>query len=204
MKRNEHILVVDDDRLIRATLVQGLRSAGFEVSEAGSGEGALAWVTEHQADLALLDMRMSGISGLEVAQHFREKGGPPFMFLSAYGDDATVLAAAEAGALGYLVKPMDVAQVIPAIESALARAAELSKLHKSERQLETALAQNREVSVAVGIIMERFRLNRDAAFDLLRDRARAERRKLLDLADEMVRAAESMSHSPSRDPKRNT
>ena len=105
-----HILVVDDDRLILATLAKGLRQADYGVSEANSGEDALRLASAVKPDLALLDMRMPGMSGIELAQRLTSDE-IPFIFLSAYGDAEIVKQAAEHGALGYLVKPLDVPQI---------------------------------------------------------------------------------------------
>lgn len=189
-----HILLVDDDRLILATLGKGLRRAGYRVSEANSGEEALQLAEERKPDLALLDMRMPGMSGLEVAERFRLTHGTPFLFLSAFGDEDVVGQAAQLGALGYLVKPLDVPQVIPMLEAALARARDIRGLHEKESQLSTALEGGRETSMAVGILMERRGLDRKEAFEALRDDARAQRRRLTDAAADLVDAMETVNH----------
>jgi CheY-like chemotaxis protein len=115
------ILVCDDDRLVLATLVHGLKSAGFDVVEADNGDDAILLARERRPDLALLDMRMNGKTGLDVAAYLRDHVGTPFMFLSAFNDERIVRQAVEFGALAYLVKPLDVRQIVPAVESALAR-----------------------------------------------------------------------------------
>ena len=92
--------------------------------------------------------------------------------------------------MGYLVKPADISQIVPAIEAALARGKELGQLRETEMQLSTALANSRETSIAVGILMEREHLDRHSAFDVLRDYARSQRRKIKDVADELIRAIE--------------
>jgi response regulator NasT len=119
----KHLLIADDDRLVLATLGRGLRAAGYSTREAASGEEALRLAAECAPDLALLDVRMPGVSGLEVARRLAAEGRVPFLFLSAYGDEEIVEQAAEHGALGYLVKPLDVAQVVPALEGLLAKQA---------------------------------------------------------------------------------
>lgn len=193
---NSRILLVDDDRLICATLSEGLRQHGYQVETANSGEQALA-LCEHAApDLAILDMRMSGMSGVETARFLRERTQVPYIFLTAYGDPETVKSAVAEGALGYLVKPTDVGQLIPAVEAALARATDIGSLRQNEQHLQSALAQNREVSIAVGVFMERFRLDREQAFAVLRYQARSQRRKLQELAGEIVQGAESLSLPP--------
>ena len=115
------ILVCDDDRLVLATLVHGLKTAGFDVIEADNGDDAILLARERRPDLALLDMRMNGKTGLDVAAYLRDHVGTPFMFLSAFNDERIVRQAVEFGALAYLVKPLDVRQIVPAVESALAR-----------------------------------------------------------------------------------
>ncbi|MCA3181576.1 MAG: response regulator, partial [Burkholderiales bacterium] len=116
------ILVCDDDRLVLATLVHGLKSAGYDVVEADNGDDAILLARERRPDLALLDMRMNGKTGLDVAAYLRDHVGTPFMFLSAFNDERIVRQAVEFGALAYLVKPLDVRQIVPAVEAALARA----------------------------------------------------------------------------------
>ena len=185
-----HILVVDDDRLVLAALTEGLRAAGYRVTSAASGEGALG-VTD-TPDLALLDVRMPGMSGIQLGRKLREQGGVPFLFLSAYGDQEIVKQATEEGALGYLVKPLDIQQIVPSIEAALARGRDMRKLRESEAQLSTALTGSREISMAVGLLMMRDRLDRKQAFGLLRANARSQRRPLAELAKELLTSAENL------------
>ena len=137
----------------------------------------------------------SGIRG-NIPQHglhLREHTQIPFVFLSAYGDDDIVSQGVAEGALVYLVKPLDVSQLVPAIETALSRSQDLYQLRQAQHQLTTALAGNRSTSVAVGLIMERYRLSERDAFERLRLFARSNRRKLHDVAEEIVNAAESFN-----------
>lgn len=187
------ILLVDDDRLVLATLANGLEQAGYAVQAAGSAEEALRVLAVELPDLAVLDMRMPGRSGLDLARQLRETGEVPFIFLTAYSEPDIVQRAAECGALGYVVKPVDMPQLVPAIEAALARAAELGKLRETEKQLQTALSESREVSMAIGLMMERRRLGRQQAFEMLRSTARSQRRKIGEVAQEVLAAAESLN-----------
>ncbi len=114
------ILVVDDDRLVLATVTHGLSRAGFEVIDADNGDDAILLARQHRPDLALLDIRMEGKSGFDVADYLRESLGTPFMFLSAFSDNATVAKVKELGAVAYLVKPLDIAQIVPTVEAAVA------------------------------------------------------------------------------------
>jgi CheY-like chemotaxis protein len=84
------ILVVDDDRLVLATLAHGLSQAGYDVIDADNGDDAILLAREHRPHLALLDIRMQGMSGFDVAAYLRANGHVPFMFLSAFADAQTV------------------------------------------------------------------------------------------------------------------
>lgn len=189
------VLLVDDDRLVLATLGSGLDQVGYAVQVCASAEEAKRIVAIEAPDIAVLDVRMPGTSGLDLAQELRDAFGIPFIFLTAYSEAEVVLQAAQHGALGYVVKPVDIAQLVPAIEAALARAADLRKLREAGSQLQTALNESREVSMAVGLLMERRRLGRKQAFELLRTTARSQRRRIGEVAREMIDAAELLNNS---------
>ena len=188
-----HILIVDDDRLVLATLGHGLRDAGYRVTEAAEGTTALTLVAREKPDLALLDVRMPDISGVKLAERLKAEHSVPFMFLSAYGDPDIIQRATELGALGYLVKPLDVPQIIPSIEAALARGAQIRTLTDTGEQLHHALESGRETSMAIGILMERRGFDRDEAFEALRSHARSQRRRIHEVAAELVDAVETVN-----------
>jgi response regulator NasT len=193
-----HLLVVDDDRLILATLSSSLRTAGYQVTPADCGEEALRAAAALKPDLALLDMRMPGMSGIEVARELHDKVGTPFVFLSAFGDRDIVQPAVELGALGYLVKPLDVSQIVPTIETALLQASEVRRLHDAEGQLANALQSTREISMAIGLLMERRQVNRQRAFEILRDHSRSQQLKVAVVAESLLRAAELLNAADRR------
>lgn len=191
----EHaILLVDDDRLVLSTLSRGLAGAGFNVATAESVDDAEAILASgERPDMVIMDVRMPGRSGLELAERLRLLDHVPFMLLTAYNDHEIVEQAAACGALGYLVKPVDTPQLVPAIMAALARAEEIHRLEVAGRQLQEALNGEREISIAIGITMVQYRLGRKAAFELLRKTARSQSRKLADLAAEVIRASEALN-----------
>ncbi len=187
------LLLVDDDRLILGTLASGLRHMGYRVETAecvADAEALLAggW----RPHLALVDVHLPGRDGLWLAQRLGELDQLPFLMLSAYGDAATVQRATRCGALGYLVKPLALHQIQPAIETALQRARELDGLRRTSAQLQLALDADREINVAVGVAMAQYRMARRPAFELLRQAARTQRRKLADVAAEVVQACERL------------
>jgi two-component system, response regulator PdtaR len=187
------LLLVDDDRLVLSTLAHGLHKAGYSVKTAESAEDAeMLLASGEDPDLAILDIRMSGQDGLFLARRLQELDHIPFMMLSAYSDQAMIEQASRLGALGYLVKPLDIPQLIPGIEAALSRANELHSLRESRQQLQAALNAERDISVAIGITMAQQQLARHAAFELLRKTARSRRRKLADLAAEIIQASEAL------------
>lgn len=109
----------------------------------------------------MLDIRMPGLDGLELAKALREQTSVPFLFLSAYSDVELVKRAVAIGALGYLVKPLDVGAIVPSLRTALARAADLAGLRY-------ALESNRTIATAVGVLMARENSDQQAAVERLR------------------------------------
>lgn len=187
------ILVVDDDRLVLATLTMGLEKAGFATLRAASGEEAVQVCQQQRPDLILMDIRMSGISGIEAVQRIHASVDVPVIFLSAYDDAGIVEQAIVQGGMGYLVKPVEIHQLVPEIRSVLARASDLSQLKTAEAQLSRALAAERDISIAIGILMEQRKLSAADALELLRAQARPNRRKLAEVAREIVASTEALN-----------
>lgn len=192
-KPQRRVLVVDDDSHLNALLGEALRSVGFEVTSAENVDEAIAAVATSRPDLAVLDIKMQGASGLDLGAVLRDDFGVPFVFLSLMDDEETVRKASEMGAVAYLVKPLDMRQCLPTIEAAFARAEELRRLRETESQLSTALQQSREISMAIGLLMERLRVDRDTAFEKLRDDARAKRRRMSEVAEELLQCVERIN-----------
>lgn len=185
---------MDDDRLVLSTLATGLAQAGYRVITAESVEEAEADLSGGDGvDLVILDVRMPGRSGLHLAQRLRDLDHIPFMMLSAYSDAQMVAQATHYGAMGYAVKPIDLPQLLPTIEAALARADELQDLRLERQQLQQVLDGDRNINIATGIIMVSYKLARADAFNMLRNTARSQRRKLADLAQDVIQGSEALS-----------
>jgi two-component system, response regulator PdtaR len=202
MPSKAKILVVDDDRLVLATVVHGLSQAGFEVIDADNGDDAILAARQHRPDLSLLDIRMDGKSGFDVAEYLRDYLHLPFMFLSAFADDATVAQVQALGAVEYLVKPLDVGQIVPAVEAALARvragasaggATQIERPTPESRQFATPDA----MGLAVGVLMHRYSLPRDQAFERLCAMASSANRTLQEQAELLVSALEELVRTPA-------
>ena len=156
---------------------------------------------QHRPDLSLLDIRMDGKSGFDVAEYLRDYLHLPFMFLSAFADDATVAQVKALGAVEYLVKPLDVGQIVPAVESALARVRAGTVPGASAQPVGTATSVIPPVlpdvlGLAVGVLMHRYSLPRDQAFERLRAMAVSANRNLADQADMLVGALEELVRTP--------
>jgi CheY-like chemotaxis protein len=193
------ILLVDDDSHLIDYIATVLQHAGYETLKAASAPEALLRVGEREAAggpeiaLALLDINMPGMSGLDLARRLKDDTQVPFMFLSSVDDAETARQAASHGAVGYLVKPVDASRLVPAFEAGLARADEIRQLRRTETNLNAALAAGRETSLAVGLLMARYQTDRNTAFEVLRDHARASRRKVNEVAEQLVAAEELLN-----------
>jgi two-component system, response regulator PdtaR len=188
------ILVVDDDRLVLATVTHGLSQAGYDVIDADNGDDAILLARQHKPDLALLDIRMEGKSGFDVAAYLREYLHTPFMFLSAFADDETVRQVRELGAVAYLVKPLDIGQIVPTVEAAFANLGARAAAAAAPRPLQAvndAVADT--VALAVGVLMHRYSLQRGAAFERLQKLAAEDGRSLADQAERLVEAVELLA-----------
>ena len=196
MSEKGKILVVDDDRLVLATLSYGLSQAGYTVITADNGDDAILMAREHRPELALLDIRMEGKSGFDVAAYLREYLQTPFMFLSAFSDDETVAQVKALGAVAYLIKPLDIGQIVPAVDAAFAnrsaqRAAELPKAADKLPTSHTATAQ--PVAIAVGILMHRYSLSRLQALERLQRMAQVQGQSLAEESERLIAAVEVLA-----------
>jgi response regulator NasT len=220
------ILVVDDDRLVLATVTHGLAKAGYEIIDADNGDDAILLARQHRPDLALLDIRMEGMSGFDVAAYLRESLQTPFMFLSAFADDATVAQVKALGAVAYLVKPLDISQIVPTVEAALG-----SVRAQRERQAAQAAqgAQGAQgaapaagpataappaaatpapasapadplaepIAIAVGVLMHRYSLSRREAYERLQRLAATDGLQVKAQAERLLDAVELLARPGS-------
>lgn len=183
------ILLVDDDAHLLALLANALQAAGCNVLLASSAAMAMDLLGDGRRlpDLAVIDMYMPDMSGLQLV-HSLQAGTPlPFLMMSASASEVLVRRAAEHGAVGYLVKPINLAQLLPTVITAIARGREIRTLHESESKLTAALLAGRETAMAVGMAMERFELDSESAFGTLRQHARTNQRRLAEVAAEFLK-----------------
>ena len=181
------ILVAEDETIIRMDLRRTLEDAGFEVcAEARDGEEAVALAVEERPDLAVLDVKMPRLDGIEAARRILAERPIPIVMLTAYGQDELVSRAVEAGVFGYLVKPFREADLLPAIAAARARHAELAALREEADSLAEALATRKVVERAKGLLMEREGLSEQDAFARLRRASQVSGRPLKVVAEALI------------------
>jgi len=194
------ILVVDDNRLVLAKLTDGLAQAGYDVIDADNGDDAILLARQHRPDLALLDIRMEGKSGFDVAQYLRTQCRMPFMFLSAFCDEETVAQVEALGAVAYLVKPLDIRQIVPAVETAFAdleagRAAAAGEHAQPRRGMASNDPLDASVAMAAGVLMHRHSLKRGEALERLRRLAAADGCSAHEQAELLLAAVERLAGS---------
>jgi DNA-binding response OmpR family regulator len=194
MASKGRILVVDDDRLVLATLAHGLSQAGYEVIDADNGDDAILLARQQRPELALLDIRMEGKSGFDVAEYLRDVCHIPFMFLSAFADAATIAQVEALGAVAYMVKPLDVGQIVPTVEAAFLRL----RAGAAAAPLPAAAAVDPladPVPLALGVLMHRHSLSRRDARTRLRRLADEQGLSEIAQAERLLAALEELARS---------
>ena len=181
------VLVAEDETIIRLDLVEMLARAGLEVvGEARDGIEAVELARSQQPDLAVLDVKMPRLDGIEAARRILDERPIPIVMLTAYGQDELVGRAVEAGVFGYLVKPFREVDLLPAIQAARARHEELAALREQVDSLAEALAARKSIERAKGLLMEREGLSEQEAFARLRKASQVSGRPLRVVADAVV------------------
>ncbi|HXY86371.1 MAG TPA: response regulator [Gaiellaceae bacterium] len=181
------VLVAEDETLIRLDLRDLLERSGFDVcAEARDGEEAVALARSEQPDVAIMDVKMPKLDGIEAARRILDERPIPIVMLTAYGQDELVSRALEAGVFGYLVKPFREQDLLPAIRMARARHEELAALREEAESLAEALAARKAIERAKGLLMKREGLSEQEAFARLRKASQVSGRPLKVVADALI------------------
>jgi AmiR/NasT family two-component response regulator len=185
------ILIAEDNDLVSLTLEEQLKGLGYDViGIARSGAEAVNLAGRLKPDLIMMDIRMPEMEGTEAAARIRDASPVPIIMLTAYADKETIKKAEAAGALAYLVKPVNENELPPAINIAMARFKELQSLRAQVNELEDSLEARKLIERAKGILMQRLGLNERDAYERLRQRARDKRAKMKDIAQAIIEAEE--------------
>ena len=161
------------------------------VGEARDGEEAVSLALDLEPDVAIMDVKMPKLDGIEAARRIINERPIPIVMLTAYGQEELVARAAEAGVFGYLVKPFRESDLLPAIHTARARHEELAALREEAESLAEALAARKAIERAKGLLMEKEGLSEADAFARLRKASQVSGRPLKVVADAVVATFEA-------------
>ena len=166
------VVIAEDEAIIRLDLKEILEEEGYEVvGETGRGDEAVTLVREQNPDLAILDIRMPGMDGLSAAREITAERAAAVLILTAYSQRNLIEEARDAGALAYLVKPVQRSELIPAIEVALGRHNEMRALESEVNSLEDQLETRRLVDRAKGILMDEYGMKEAEGFSFIQKHA---------------------------------
>ncbi len=181
------ILIAEDETIIRLDLRDLLEKAGFDVcAEAKDGVEAVELARASLPDLAIMDVKMPRLDGIEAARTILEERPIPIVMLTAYGQEELVSRAVEAGVFGYLVKPFRESDLLPAIATARARHEELAAVREEAESLAEALAARKAIERAKGILMAKEGLTEADAFARLRKASQVSGRPLKVVAEALL------------------
>jgi two-component system, response regulator PdtaR len=181
------VLIAEDEAIIRLDLKETLQEEGYEVvGETGRGDEAITMARELAPDLAVLDIGMPGLDGLEAARVMVDEQLCGVLILTAFSQRELIEQARDAGALAYLVKPFQKSDLVPAIEVAHARHRELLALGGEVRSLEDRLEARKVIDRAKGQLMDRSGLTESESFAFIQKRAMNDRVRMRDVAQQVL------------------
>jgi response regulator NasT len=177
------ILVVEDESIIRIDIVESLRGFGYDVvGEAADGEAAVAMATELRPDLVVMDVKMPKMDGISAAEKLHQARIAPVLLLTAFSQKELVERASEAGVVAYIVKPFTPADLLPAVEIALSRGAELKALEAEVADMSERFETRKIVDIAKGILNEKMGLTEPEAFRWIQKASMDRRLTMKDVA----------------------
>jgi two-component system, response regulator PdtaR len=184
------IVIAEDEAIIRLDLREILEEEGYEVvGDCGRGDEAVALVKEMNPDVVILDIKMPVMTGLEAAKLISETKICPVVMLTAFSQREVIEQARDAGALAYLVKPFQKSDLVPAIELAIARFAEMQALSGEVAALGAQLEIRKLVDRAKGILLDKYAMSESDAFAFIQKLAMTERVKMGEIAQRIISGA---------------
>ena len=186
-KRPKKVLIAEDEALIRLDLVELLTEEGFEVvGQAADGEEAVKLARELEPDLIIMDVKMPGMDGITAAEIIGEERIAPILLLTAFSQSELVERARDAGVMGYLVKPFGASEVVPAIEVAIGRFAELRAIEEELANLEDRFESRKIIDQAKGMLQEGLGLTEPEAFRWIQKTAMDLRKSMREVAEGVI------------------
>ena len=182
------VVIAEDQALIRMDLAEMLAEEGYDVvGQASDGEEAVALAEEHRPDLVVLDVKMPRLDGISAAQRIAEQRIAPVLILTAFGQRELVERARDAGAMAYVVKPFTKNDLVPAIEMAVSRYAEIAMLESEVAELSERLETRKAVDRAKGVLQQRLELTEPEAFRWIQKTAMDLRLSMRQVAEGVVK-----------------
>jgi AmiR/NasT family two-component response regulator len=181
------VIVAEDEALIRLDLVEMLTEEGYDVvGQAGDGEAAVALATELNPDLVVMDVKMPKMDGITAAEQIASQRIAPVVMLTAFSQRDLVDRARQAGAMAYVVKPFGKADIIPAIEIARARFAEIQAVEAEVTDLTERLESRKAVDRAKGLLQTGLGLTEPEAFRWIQKTAMDLRKSMREVAEGVI------------------
>jgi len=181
------IVIADDEPIIRMDLRRTLENMGHVVvGEAGDGQQALEITKELKPDIAILDIKMPTMDGIDAAKLISTEAIAPVLLLTAYSQRDLVERARDAGVFAYLVKPFKELDLMPAIEIAIARFEEFEELDREVNDLENKLDARKTVDRAKGILMDQYGLKEQDAFRRIQVQSMNTRKTMREIAEAII------------------
>lgn len=181
------MVVAEDEAIIRLDLVETLREAGYEVvAETDRGDTAVALVAEHRPDVAILDVKMNGLDGIEAAKAIAVERQAAVVILTAFSQPDLIERARKAGVMTYLVKPYRPRDLVPAVELAMARFREMGALEGQVAELEERLDVRKIVDRAKGRLIDHHAMTEQEAYRFLQTTSMSRRRTMRDVATDII------------------
>jgi len=182
-KKTTRIVIAEDEAIIRLDLRETLEEEGYEVvADTGRGDTAIDMVREHRPDVAIFDIKMPGMDGLDAARVVSAEKICPVVMLTAFSQREVIEQARDAGALAYLVKPFQKTDLVPAIELAIGRFLEMKALSGERDALDEQLELRKLLDRAKGLLIDQHSLSEQAAFDFIQKMAMSKRMRMRDVA----------------------
>lgn len=183
------VIIADDESIVRTDLKEMLTTLNYlVVGEVGDGQSAVNLARELKPDVVLMDIKMPDMDGIEAAKILTEEQIAPVVLLTAYSQKDLVDRAKEAGVVAYLVKPFREADLLPAIEVALARFGEFKQMNQEVHDLQDALETRKLVDRAKGILMDAQGLEEQEAFRRIQKMSMNTRKPMKEVAEAIILA----------------
>jgi len=185
--KRRRAVVAEDEALIRMDIVETLREGGYDVvGEGANGEEAVALAAEHKPDVVVMDVKMPVMDGITAAERIAKDRLAPVVLLTAFSQTELVERARDAGAMAYVVKPFTPADLLPAVEIAASRYAEIKALESEIADITERMETRKKVERAKGLLMEKMKLNEPESFRWIQKTSMDRRLTMREVAEAVI------------------